>query len=70
MEQLCLSCARDTSAGSRLFAARKRGLDRLTKEDGFLCLSCQAGSATISPDQTIPASGRFAVINMQGMQNG
>ena len=39
-------------------------------QEGFLYLTCQAGSATIDPDQEIPASGRFAVINLQGMQNG
>ncbi len=39
-------------------------------QERFLCQTCQAGSATIGPDQVIPASGRFAVINMQGMQNG
>lgn len=70
MEEPCLSCGRDTAAGTRLFAARKRGLDTLTKDEGFLCLSCQEGSATITPDQRIPVSGRYAIINMQGMQNG
>ena len=70
MSQPCLSCGRDTAAGTALFSARKRGLDTLNGEEGFLCQACQAGSAVIDPDQVLPASGRFAVINMQGMQNG
>lgn len=70
MDQLCLSCGRNTAPGTHLFSSRKRGIDTQMKQEGFLCLTCQAGSATIDPDQAIPASGRFAVINMQGMQNG
>ena len=70
MQELCMTCGRDTAPGSRLFASRKRGLDTLTNDEGFLCLSCQAGGAMIGPDQVIPVSGRYAIINMQGMQNG
>ncbi len=70
MSQPCMSCGRDTSPGTRLFSARKRGLDTLSGDEGYLCQACQQGSAVVGPDQDIPPAGRYAVINMQGMQNG
>lgn len=66
MDQHCLSCERDTAAGTRLFSARKHGRDTELGKDGYLCLACQAGSATIASDQTIPVSGRYAVIDFPG----
>lgn len=70
MSQDCISCGRDTAAGTLLFSARKRGLDTLSGDEGFLCRACQEGSAVVGPDQDIPPAGRYAVINMQGMQHG
>lgn len=45
MDQACLSCGRDTAAGTVLFASRKRGLDREANIEGYLCYSCQDGTA-------------------------
>jgi len=70
VDQHCLSCGRDTAAGTILFSARKRGLDRETGAEGFLCQSCQEGSATIVPDQSIPLSGRYVVIDIPGGMAG
>ena len=70
MDEHCLSCGRDTAAGSVLFSARKRGLDRGTGADGYLCQSCQEGSAVVVPDQTIPLSGRYVVIDIPGAGPG
>jgi hypothetical protein len=42
----------------------------LSGDEGYLCQACQQGSAVVGPDQDIPPAGRYAVINMQGMQNG
>jgi hypothetical protein len=66
VDDLCLSCGRDTSAGTSLFASRKRGIDRERNVEGFLCSACQPGTAVVPPDQTIPVSGRFAVIDFPG----
>ena len=66
VDQHCLSCGRDTAPGSELFASRKRGLDRQTKVDGYLCHSCQPGSASGGAEQSIPLSGRYVVIDMPG----
>ena len=70
MDQHCLSCGRDTAAGTPLFSARKRGRDLLTGNEGLLCQTCQPGSAAVPVDQTIPASGRYAVIELGNMQLG
>lgn len=70
MPEPCISCHRETRAGTRLFAARRRGRDTVTGEEGFLCHSCQRGSAGLGAQQTMPLSGRYVVIdlgNMQGM---
>jgi hypothetical protein len=66
LESPCLSCGRDTSAGTGLFASRKRGLDRERDVEGFLCYACQEGSAVAPADQTIPLSGRYVVIDFPG----
>jgi hypothetical protein len=66
----CISCGRDTAPGSVLFSARKRGRDTITGEEGFLCQACQPGSAALVPDQTIPVSGRYVVIEIGSMQQG
>ena len=66
MDEPCLSCGRDTAAGTPLFAARKRGLDRETEAQGYLCHACQAGSGRTPADQTIPLSGRYVVIDFPG----
>jgi hypothetical protein len=65
-EDACLSCGRDTSAGTPLFASRKRGRDVATGAEGFLCSACQPESASTSPDQTIPTSGRYVVVEFGG----
>ena len=66
MDDTCISCGRDTKAGTALFSARKRGRDTLTRDEGFLCQACQAGSAGQGSQQTNPVSGRYAVIDMPG----
>ena len=70
MDTHCLSCGRDTAAGTELFASRKRGLDRQTNVEGYLCYSCQPGSASLGAEQSIPISGRYAVIDIGGIQQG
>jgi hypothetical protein len=42
MDQHCLSCGRDTAAGSEQFASRKRGIDRQTRVEGYLCYALPA----------------------------
>jgi len=64
MPEPCLSCGRDTSAGTRLFSARKRGLDTVRGDDGFLCQACQPGSARMGARSTAPLSGRYVVIDL------
>ena len=64
--QACISCGRDTRAGTRLFSARGRGRDLVTGQEGFLCQSCQVGAARVGSEQEIPVSGRYAVIDMPG----
>jgi len=59
--ELCLSCGRNTAPGTHLFSSRKRGIDTQMKQEGFLCLTCQAGSATVGVDQNLPVSGRYVV---------
>jgi hypothetical protein len=66
VDEHCLSCGRDTAAGSALFAARKRGLDRETQVQGYLCYACQQGTATLGAEQSIPLSGRYVVIDIPG----
>jgi hypothetical protein len=66
MEDACISCGRATGPGTVLFSARKGGRDTETGDDGFLCQACQPGSADIVPDQTIPVSGRYVVIDFPG----
>jgi len=70
MNEPCLACGRDTAAGSQLYASRKRGLDRQTKVEGYLCYACQEGSATLGAEQAIPLSGRYVVIDIQGPMRG
>lgn len=66
VDEHCLSCGRDTMAGTELFASRKRGLDRETNVEGYLCYACQEGTATLGPQQSIPLSGRYVVIDFSG----
>ena len=66
MRQPCISCGRDTAPGTRLYAARKLGRDRATATVGPLCYACQPGSAAPGADQSIPLSGRFAVVDGPG----
>jgi hypothetical protein len=66
MDQPCLSCGRDTAPGTVLFSARKRGRDLESGEEGFLCQACQEDSAVVPPDQSIPLSGRYVVIDLPG----
>lgn len=69
-EQPCISCGRNTAPGSRLFASRKRGVDTLTGDAGFLCHACQPGSAKPGSEQSIPVSGRYVVVEIGSMQGG
>ena len=66
MDERCLSCGRDTAAGTKLFASRKRGLDRERNVEGFLCYACQEGTAVIVADRSFPLSGRYVVIDFPG----
>ncbi len=40
------------------------------EQEGFLCLACQQGSAVVVPDQSIPLSGRYVVIDIPGGTHG
>ena len=66
MAQPCISCGRDTAAGTRRFGSRKRGRDTRTGEEGFICHACQPGSAGPGAEHQIPLSGRYVVIDMPG----
>ena len=66
MDESCISCGRDTKAGTALFSARKRGRDTVTRDEGFLCQACQAGSAASGSEQWVPLSGRYVVIDLPG----
>jgi hypothetical protein len=66
MDERCISCGRDTRAGTELFSARKRGRDTTSGAEGFLCHACQPGSAAGGSEQHIPLSGRYAVIDLPG----
>jgi hypothetical protein len=70
LESQCLSCGRDTAAGTNLFVSRKRGLDRERHVEGFLCYACQEGTATLGAEQSVPLSGRYVVIDIGSMQVG
>lgn len=63
-DEHCISCGRNTAAGTELFSGRKPGRDMATAATGYLCEACQPGSAAVPPDQTIPLSGRYAVIDI------
>lgn len=67
MQEPCISCGRETRAGTRLFSARKRGRDTATGDEGFLCHSCQRGSAGDGAESTAPLSGRYVVIDLGNM---
>ena len=58
----CLACGRSTAPGTPLFPSRKPGVDTVTGETGWLCYACQGGSAGLGNEQSIPASGRYAVV--------
>lgn len=64
MPEPCISCQRDTRAGTSLFSARKRGRDTVTGEDAFLCHACQRGSAAPAAESTAPLSGRYVVMDL------
>jgi hypothetical protein len=70
IDEHCLSCGRDTAAGTELFASRKRGLDRQTRAEGYLCYACQPGSASGGAEQSVPVSGRYAVVDIGGIPQG
>lgn len=62
----CISCGRDTAAGTPRFGSRKRGRDTHTGEEGYLCYACQPGSGGPGAEQQTPLSGRYAVIDLPG----
>ena len=70
MDQRCLSCGRNTAAGTELYASRKRGLDRQTGVEGYLCYACQPGTASGGAEQSIPPAGRYAVVDIGGIPQG
>jgi len=70
MTDACLSCGRDTRPGTRLFSARKRGVDTANGDEGFLCQACQPGSARPGGVSTVPLSGRYVVIDLGNMSHG
>ena len=70
MDERCLSCGRDTAAGTRLYASRKRGVDRETRVEGYLCSACQPETAGLGAEQSIPLSGRYVVIDIPGGMPG
>jgi hypothetical protein len=70
MDQHCLSCGRDTAAGSDLFASRKRGIDRQTSVEGYLCYPCKPRTASGGAEQSIPPAGRYAVVDIGGIPQG
>ena len=72
MDDSCMSCGRDTAPGTPLFSARKRAVDTVTGAEGFLCQSCQPGSAGLGGEQTTPASGRYVVdvVGPSGLTGG
>jgi hypothetical protein len=66
VDERCISCGRDTRAGTTLFAARKRGRDTSTGDEGLLCGACQPRSAEDGAPQSVPLSGRYVVIDLPG----
>lgn len=70
MTDACLSCGRDTRPGTRLFSARKRGIDQANGKRGYLCQACQPGSAGPGGTSTVPLSGRYVVIDLGTMSHG
>ena len=66
MAESCISCDRDTGAGTSLFAGRKRGIDRQSGAEGWLCPACQPESAETIADQSTPLSGRYVVVDLPG----
>jgi hypothetical protein len=66
MDDGCISCGRETRAGTALFGARKRGRDMVTGREGFICRACQPGEAMAGPDHAIPLSARYVVIDFPG----
>jgi hypothetical protein len=52
-----------------LYASRKRGLDLETSVEGYLCYACQPESASGGAEQSIPLSGRYAVVEIRGIPN-
>jgi len=66
MDQPCLSCGRNTAAGTDLFASRKRGLDRETNVEGYLCYGCQDGTAAAGAEQSVPPRGRYVIMDHPG----
>ena len=70
MDDGCLSCGRDTGAGTALCVGRKHGRNVKTRAEGYLCEACQPGSAAITPDQQVPLSGRYVVIDIGNLTHG
>ena len=70
MDERCISCGRETRAGTELFSARRRGRDTASGAEGFLCHTCQSGSAASGSEPRIPLSGRYVVIDLPGGMPG
>jgi hypothetical protein len=70
MDQRCLSCGRDTAAGTELFASRKRGRDLEANVEGYLCYSCQEGTAGTGAEQSVPPRGRYVIMDHPGTGPG
>jgi hypothetical protein len=51
-DERCVACGRETSAGSRLFAGRRRARNTETGETVYLCGSCVDGTMTPGSKQS------------------
>ena len=69
-DEHCISCGRNTAAGTKLFSGRAPGRDTMTHALGYLCEACQPGSALVPEDQSIPLSGRYVVIDIPNLTHG
>lgn len=66
MAESCISCGRDTAVGTNRFSTRKRGRDRHTGEEGYICHACEPDAQSQGAEQRIPLSGRYVVIDLPG----
>ncbi len=63
MDQQCLSCGRDTAAGTELFGSRKRGLDREANVEGYLCYRARERPTPAGSSRSRPVGGTWSRIS-------